>query len=357
MHRRKFIRAAVASAFAAAPMTRVLAQSGGQVIVASWGGAYQDALREAIFKPFEKQTGIKVVEATGPQLPRIRAMVATGAPEWDVVDTLPGDYIRIRKEGLLQQIDYSKIDPKILADFDKQHVQPYAMGAFTSAQVIAFDTKKYTQANGPQSWADVWDVKKFPGPRLLSQGIAYSPEYALLADGAPMDKLYPLDLQRAYASFTRIKPAVVKWAVSGAMKIEALLSGEAVISDASANRVQALKEQGAPIDFVWDQALHEAYWWTVLKGAKNYANALKYVEFASRAETHARVTQLQPLGSLNKRAHQLLPPQRLKVLPTYPANAARGFYRNAEWWAEEDSSGKSNYDKNNAMWNAWITKG
>src|SRR3990167_10734901 len=57
-----------------------------KVVIVSWGGDYQDALREAYWKPFEKKTDVKVVEDTRPLPPRIKAMVETGKVEWDVVD-------------------------------------------------------------------------------------------------------------------------------------------------------------------------------------------------------------------------------------------------------------------------------
>ena len=38
------------------------------------------------------------------------------------------------------------------------------------SQVIVYNTRKFTKDNHPGTWADVWDVKKFPGPRVLPAG-------------------------------------------------------------------------------------------------------------------------------------------------------------------------------------------
>src|SRR5258705_369542 len=46
---------------------------------------------------------------------------------------------------------------------------------------------------GPQSWADFWDVKKFPGTRSLYNNAPRTLAFALLADGVAPDKLYPMD--------------------------------------------------------------------------------------------------------------------------------------------------------------------
>nr|WP_308163761.1 extracellular solute-binding protein [Bradyrhizobium sp. SRL28] len=224
------------------------------------------------------------------------------------------------------------------------------------AVVIAFNTKKYTQGNGPKGWADFWDVTRFPGPRVLAGGSGITPpiEFALVADGVPPEKLYPLDFKRAYAALSRIKPDVLKWTTTPAQPSEALISGDAVIGVSSQGRIQLAKEQGAPVDYVWNQALTEHSWWTILKGAKNVKNAQKFIEFASRPESQAALAKLSPVGPLNKKAFDLIPAERAKLLPTYPENQAKTIERNVAWWTQKDASGKSNLEINNAMWNAWI---
>ena len=49
-----------------------------KVVIVSWGGDYQDALREAYWKPFTAATKVAVVEDTRPLPPRIKAMVESG---------------------------------------------------------------------------------------------------------------------------------------------------------------------------------------------------------------------------------------------------------------------------------------
>jgi putative spermidine/putrescine transport system substrate-binding protein len=345
--------AAIAAALG--PMSLAMAQDQGQVVVASWGGTYQDALRQAIIKPFEKATGIKVIEATGPSMPKMRTMVNTGMPEWDVVDMEPADFHQMAAEGMLQKLDYTAMDRSVFANFEKDAVLPNGVGNFVYATVITFNTKQYTQGNGPKSWADVWDVRRFPGPRIFDAGNRIpAPEEAVLADGVTADKLYPLDLKRAYASFSRIKPSVVKWATASAMQPEALISGEAVIGSASLGRIQAAKEQGAPVDYVWNQAVTGFDYWAVLKGSRNVKNAQKFIEFASRPESQAAFVKLQVLGPLNKKALDLIPEARVKLLPTYPENMAKTIPVNASWWINKDASGKSHLESNNALWNEWM---
>lgn len=327
-----------------------------QVCVAAGGGSYQDALRESIIKPFEKATGIKVIEAVEQPLAKMRAMIKAESPECDVYSMQPTSYFMLLKEGLLEKIDYDSIDKKTFADFPNDKVTPYGVGTYAYVLVIAFNTKHYTRENGPKSWADFWDVKKFPGPRTIHAGnfVVGPLEASLLANGVSPENLYPIDLKRAYDGFTRIKPNVLKWATTGAMSPEALVSGESFIGTASLGRIQQAKEQGAPVDYTWNQALMQNDYYVILKGTKNYKNALKFIEFASRPESQAAMVKLQALGPLNKRTFDLLPPERAKLLPTYPENMAHRIELNIGWWTETDVSGKSNIEKNSAMWNSWI---
>ena len=40
-----------------------------ELIFASWGGAYQEAIRKAWLQPFSKEFGVDVIEDTGPGIP------------------------------------------------------------------------------------------------------------------------------------------------------------------------------------------------------------------------------------------------------------------------------------------------
>jgi putative spermidine/putrescine transport system substrate-binding protein len=57
----------------------------GVVRVCSYGGAFQDAQRKAYFEPFERLSGIKVIEAQGPDPAKVKAMVDTKNIEYDSV--------------------------------------------------------------------------------------------------------------------------------------------------------------------------------------------------------------------------------------------------------------------------------
>ena len=72
----------------------------GEVRVQSWGGAFQDAQREAYFIPFQELSGIKVIESEGPGPSKVKAMVDTGNVEQDIVQAMKvSDRVYCLSEG------------------------------------------------------------------------------------------------------------------------------------------------------------------------------------------------------------------------------------------------------------------
>ena len=68
-------------------------------------------------------------------------------------------------KGCLEKIDYSVVD---VSDFYPNLYTDYCVGSDVFATVMAWNTDKYGKpgsAGAPRSWADFWDVKKFPGTR------------------------------------------------------------------------------------------------------------------------------------------------------------------------------------------------
>lgn len=352
---RRTVIGAAASALATAAGPPLLAQSGGQIVVASYGGRMQDSQREAYFEPFAKESGIAVVGATGITMAKVRAMVTSKNVEWDTFLATHEELEALAEAGLLEKIDTTRLDKGVMSELDSRLVHPYGVGSQYYAAVIAYNTKKFSKDNHPRSWADVWDTAKFPGPRVMPAGsYQLRPiEPALLADGVPPDKLYPLDLERAYKSLGKLRPSVIKWVSSGNAAPQALVDGEADIAVANHGRISQLRDEGAPVDYVWDGAIVTASFWVIPKGAKNPAGALKFIEFASRADRQVDFASRMPYGPANKKASEALPAKFKKDNPVGPENSAKVIFMSASAWAEK-SGGKSALDRNLEMWNRWI---
>jgi putative spermidine/putrescine transport system substrate-binding protein len=110
---RKRIQIAVILAMAAIGLSTGLAhaQQGGQIVYLGIGGATQDALRKAYFEPFQKETGIRIVEDTGLSVERVQSEVQSGHPTIDVTNISTAAYEKLLAKGLLAPIDYKYYDP------------------------------------------------------------------------------------------------------------------------------------------------------------------------------------------------------------------------------------------------------
>lgn len=334
------------------------AQNKGSVVFVGYGGRIQDGQRQIYFVPFEQKTGIKVIDTTGISMPKIKTMVQTNNVEWDLIQGVPGQVIALAQDGFLEKIDYSKIDPALLAQLPEDVKYPFGIGYTWSSQVLCFNTKAYPAGGRPRptGWKDFWDVQGFPGRRMLPAGdyVVNPIEPALLAAGVPRDKIYPIDFNKAYESLRKIKPHVSKWVASSSAIPQALVDGEADLGMAAAGRIAELKADGAPVDFIWDEGIINHSIWCIPKGTKNYDNALKLMEFITRPEYMAQYAKQFFYGSVNPKSLDYLTADEKKQLNSAPENYARQIRMLPEWWAEKDSRGRSNLDRNAQMWNSFI---
>ena len=341
--RRKFLSRVAGTAVAtlAAPYIITNARAAAQQLVfAGFGGAYQTGQEKALFEPFEKETGIKIVQTTGVDLAKLRAQVQSGNVEWDFV-SLP-DRLRYAavRDGLVIPLDYNVIDARKIVP---ALVTPHAVGGVTIPMVMAYSTKHYSRDKAPRTWMDFWNIDGFPGQRGMYNGAVYSLEFALIADGVPKDKLYPLDLDRAFKSLNKIKSRVVWWSQMS-QPGPLLQSGEIVVTP-SVRAITAMLE-GEPLGVNYEGAALTFEAWVVPKGTKNSANAMKFINFALQPRQQAALTKYIAYGPTNSDAAAFVDPKVRPYLSSNPENAAKGFLLSGDYWG-------ANLDKVTERWNEW----
>src|SRR5262249_23762536 len=87
-----------------------LAQRAQELVVVHWGGAGGDANRKAYFEPFSKETGIRIIEQTGPGMEKVKAQLDSGTVTWDVlVDIGAFRMFQGAQLDLLEKIDYNVV--------------------------------------------------------------------------------------------------------------------------------------------------------------------------------------------------------------------------------------------------------
>jgi putative spermidine/putrescine transport system substrate-binding protein len=333
-----------------------VAGDSGQVVISTYGGTFLQSQRKAYFEPFEHETGIHVVVTGEPTPAKIKAMVDSGNVEWDLAEHSLEEMSVMQRQNLLARIDYSGFPPEERAEILPDVVKPYGIGTLFFASGVAFNTKAFQGGNNPKSWADVWDVQHFPGPRTLT-AMDFDPaplEIPLLADGVSPKNLYPLDIDRAFRALDRIRSSVSKWAGTNIDATVLLASGEAVVGSASTGRILSMRDQGAPVNIEWNQALLYGDVWVIPRGAKNYKNALRFLQFASSAKNQALFAAIYPVAPVNRGAYRYLSAAQAARLPTSPQNVSKVIVVNADWWAQMDASGKSNAEKVAERWRQWI---
>lgn len=362
MNRRRFIHA-TSSVLAAGAMTsvahRASAQSPGELKIRVSGGAYGKANIEAYVKPFEAETGIKVTPITDwTTLAQIELMQRTNTVSLDVGLLDQGTALLAGSKGYLEEIDYSiykKEELNGIVDYGKQ---PFGVAAVMYSFNMVYNTEKFPAGKPrPTSWAEFWDVSKFPGVRTLvsGQGGGQGPwEEALLADGVAPDALYPLDLDRVFASLDKIKPHIRKWWNTGS-EIQQMMRDKTVdIAQSYDGRAIQLIDEGAPIEINRNQAKLTWDYWIIPKGSPNAKNAQRFIEFATHADRQAAFAQLFPIGPTNRNAFKLMPETAARKLATYPDYMARSYAVNAKWYAEAGSDGVTNAQRLIKRWNEWI---
>lgn len=308
----------------------------GSVRFCGYGGTFQEAQRKAYLEPFTRLTGIEVIESEGPDTTKIKAMVDTGNYEYDLCENEPGAVLSLQSKGDdFETMDYAQFDRD---NIDAGDLTPHYYRMLPYAQIYAYRTDAFEKA--PKDNADFWNREVFPGPRAMqsgSGGLTPDLEIALMADGVASKDVYPMDLDRAFASLTKLKPDVVKWWEAGAMPAQMLADDEVVMATAWNGRIDGAVKAGAPLEIVWQDQLLRNDCWCVLKGAPNRENAMKLCAFMAMPVPQARLSMLIPYGFINKKAEPLVPVDILKTLPSYSENKEKMIvYDDADWSTKRD---------------------
>ncbi|HAA39763.1 MAG TPA: ABC transporter substrate-binding protein, partial [Pseudomonas sp.] len=252
-------------------------------------------------------------------------------PLWDVIDTPPSNCLRGGSEGLIEPLDLSKL-PNVKS-MPEAYRTPYSVAYEFYSSVLAYNPKALKKV--PQSWADFWNVKDFPGVRALRNDPMGTLEAALLSDGVPRDKLYPLDVDRAYKRLEQIKPDIAVWWSSGGQSAQLLSDGEVDMLMIWNGRASAVRKDKPEVEFTYNDGLLQNTQLCVLKNAPNYATALQFINEAMSPDLQANLPLYIDYGPGNPAAFGTgkISAERAKELPSSPDNAAKQALLSEEWWA------------------------
>jgi putative spermidine/putrescine transport system substrate-binding protein len=325
-----------------------LLKGSGKLVVSTWGGSYVDAQTKVFFKPFTEATGIEVVTTGTPDAAKLKLMEQSGNVEWDLLDAEGQMMLTAAKDGLIQKVDYNLVHKIVPAsDLLTETLHEYGFPSVAFGWVLTWSTNKYKNAV-PASWADFWDVKKFPGRRAMYANARPALEVALMADGVPHDKLYPLDIDRAFKKLDEIKPHISVWVENTGQFDVLLQNGEVDMMLGSLGRSTIAKGKGLPVDYTMKDGLWQQSYWIVPKNAPNAGNAMKLIAWMAQAENEAEFVKIYPYGMPNKKSYELMSADVKAKIPTSPENLAIQAQINPDWWTK-------NLEQVNRRWLAWYS--
>ena len=308
-----------------------------EVTVASWGGSYQDAQSKALFQPVSKAMGVTINEETYKGIGQVRTKVAANAVTWDIISTGSGGGARGCVEGILEPLDYDLID---VSKFVPNTYLSCCVGSDIFATVAAWNTETYGD-NGPQNWADFWDVKKFPGTRSIRAKMHGMLEPALMADGVPPAEVYQVldseaGIQRALDKIRELKPHVAVWWGSGAQHAQLMKDGEVDMSTGWNGRFDVAINDGAKTAYTLNQALQDYDCFGIPTGAPNKDLAMKVIAEMSKAEFQVNLPKYITYGPTNSEVYGLgkIDDALARRLPSHPDNVPSLLPVSQEWYAK-----------------------
>src|SRR5277367_4772550 len=324
------------------------ARAAGQVVVRNPGGAYSDTQKKFVYDPFTEETGIEVVIVAS-TMAKMLAMAKSGTTELDVADAGLDGLLTIEKAGGLAPIDYASwkyTDPN---DISEEYRSAMTIGTNLYSSVLGYNKETYPTGKQPANWEQFWDAKAFPGSRMLADMASGTPnlEFALIADGVPMDKLFPLDIDRAFKSMSRIKPHIKKFWDTGALSAQMMIDKDVVVGSIWNGRLFAAADKGAPLAIDWTEHMLQIQAYGILKNGPNTKNAQLFVDYSMRPESQLGLAKLLHYGPSNRKSFDMLDADLVAALPGSPQQLKNSFLQDVDWWDK-------NRGKVNTIWSKWI---
>ena len=306
----------------------------GTINFVTYGGFYGDAIKKYLIEPFIAESRIDVSMGVNSTLAGLKLQVASGQVQWDLVEIAAGEFVAGLKENLFEPLDFNIIDAGKVPAFARHD---YGIEYALFLNGMGYDRSKIKDEDAPQTWAEFWDTERYPGLRSLSSHISDEPtlEAALLADGAPLDKLYPLDVQRAFASLKKIGKKNIVWQNSNQAPVNFLEQHEGPLAEIASGRVLIANEKGADLGFVYNQLQLAGDYLVVPRGAPNKEAAFHLINFiVNNDQAAANWMKATSYTISNSAAGTLLPQDIADRLPTSPKMAGKYFRKDAQWWGE-----------------------
>jgi putative spermidine/putrescine transport system substrate-binding protein len=313
-----------------------------QVVFATTGGTTTEALQTSAYEDL-KEAGIEVLEETPNDHAKLTAMTESNNATWDVYHAAP--YDTIEQCGVLyEKIDFSKIEAE---GVDLDSANECGVPFLESNFVLAYNADTYGD-NPPKGWKDFYDPD-FPGERgIMNYPKDMGLETALLGSGVSEEKLYPLDLDRAFDTLDGIRDKL-NFFETGAEQQTALANGTVDMMLAWPTRLGDAKAQGANIEVSWNQPISYSDAIGIVKGAPHQDEAYELVNAILNENSQKALAERMPITPVNKSVAPSSNPKIEEFLNTDEKSNGTTIKRNDEWWGK-------NREMATERWTNWVNK-
>jgi spermidine/putrescine transport system substrate-binding protein len=288
------------------------------VNVYAWSGEIPDT----VVRQFEKATGIRVNLSTYDNneimYAKLRANKHAG---YDVVN--PSSYFvdRMRKQGMLEKLDKSKLpnvkylDPAYLqADYDKG--MAYSLPHVSGVTGIFVNTNYYATTKLTK-WADLWDAR-YDNKLMLLNDTREVFSMALLMLGFSANDQDPAHIKAAYLKLKALMRNVKVFSSETVTSI--IIDEDATLGMAWNGDVFKAAKENPSVAFIFPQ---EGFviWvdnLVIPENAPHKENAYAFINFMMRPEMAKEVALSTNFSTANLAAQALLPPNIRQNPTIYP---------------------------------------
>lgn len=295
----------------------------GTLNIMNAGGEYGDSIEACVNKPFTEKTGITVVTETPGGFAKMQAQAKSGVITNTTSDASTGDMLRMAAEGLIEPIDWAKMNPEPMFDEAKNE---FGFGASYFSTIMASRIDVPAVAN----WVEFFDSEAFPGKRALPTYPDFVLPFAAMGGGQSMeDAAKGVDLDLAFATLEKIQDDIIWWE-SGAQPAQLLKDNEAQYAIAWSGRV--LGQEGVLASF--NQGMLDISWNVVAKGITDEQRDMLYQWLAlqTNVEVQECLVGYLPYPGPSPELAARVAPEVAANFPTAEANKAVQWLVPGQWW-------------------------
>jgi putative spermidine/putrescine transport system substrate-binding protein len=317
----------------------------GDLVIVTREASFQRSLQEAYVQPFTALTGFPVQQQTWEGgIDALRTQLKSADNDWSLVLVDPDELAVGCSEGLFEKLDWSAIG-------GKDHYMPLAVsdcgvGALVSNTVLAWDRDKFPVT---PTWADFWDVAKYPGKRGLHKGARGNLEIALMADGvAPGDVYKTLataeGVDRAFRKLDQLKPYILWWTKDDE-PAKALASGGVLMTTGPSGSIATRgREEHRNFGLQFAGSLYEVQSWAIIKGSPALKQAQQFLYFTGMPAVEARLLREAGTTGLTKGLNDNLPTDAQAISPSNPASLNNALRTDPGFWRDNGAKLRQRFE-------------